>query len=503
MKYFIVVMLFVCLITGISANPVTKQLQEILDKGVDLVLEREKIYDIDATLQLKSRGQRIYTDDVTRIEDFATLRVVNPELVTILNAEGLAGIAVKNIRFDGNRHNLRPKDGIVAMVPFISMGKKGGDDQAIENCIITNARCSGGWAAIHVHEYAFRTVIQNNIIFASGVDVLGNGRSPLEYPFGWGDGISVAARNSIVRNNLIVDAADEGVMVQGAPGTIVENNVVVALSREMLGGIALFDPTDYCLLDSVENTFDYRGVEVRNNLVDALGARVHIGFPCGMNVWKLNKDNRIIVGARVINNKMIGKAGGYGFAAGGIKDFVITGNINQAVFEGRGDGLPNNPPDEAAAFIFEPSSTPGCKLQKEFKPAQKSNVPLLRVSRTPANEAGYRLLENYGEIEAEAIVSAAYMEILGRFPKKTEALHWQKWLHKTRSNADAVRTVLMLSPEFIEGNPNWRATQLQECRADLFMQQLYKAFKKVGSESWPSAFDLHHIIFSKYNQNTN
>jgi hypothetical protein len=500
MRYIIGIVILLGIFANTMANPETKRLQEILDSGADLVLGKGKVYEIDATLQFKIKGQRIYTEDAKNIRDYATLRVVKPTLVTIINAESVANIVIQDVLIDGNRDNMRPEAGKIPMLPFISLGKRGGDDQTIKNCIITNARCSGGWAAIHVHENAFRTTIQDNIIFGSGTDVLGNGRSALEYPFGWGDGISVAARNSLVKDYLIIDATDEGIMVQGAPGTKVLNNVIVALSREVLGGVALIDPADYCLLASAENTYDYRGVEVKNNLVDALGARVHIGFPCGADVWNFNKQKRVIVGGEVIENEITGKIGAYGFALGGVKDFIVIGNKTTAVFEERGDGLPNNPPDEPAAFIYDATITTDCKLQKEFKPAQKYIVHLMRNFRRPVNEAGYRVLKKYGEIEAEAIVSASYMEMLNRFPSKREAQHWQKWLHETRSNADAVRTALMISAEFQTANQAWRTTQLQECRVQLFMEQLYRAFDEQEDSSWPEAHHLHKGLFSRYKQ---
>lgn len=485
--------------SGTMANQVTERLQSVLNSGADLVLEKGRTYEIDAILQLTKTGQQIYTANTLSIRDYATLRAVKPEMVTLINAEGLAGIVIRDVRIDGNRHNMRPSDGKIPMQPFISLGKMGGDDQTIRNCIITNARCSGGWGAIHVHEHAFRAVIQDNIIFGSGVDVLGNGRSALEYPFGWGDGISVAARNSLVKNNLIIDATDEGIMVQGAPGTKVENNVIVALSREVLGGVALIDPADYCLLDSLENTFDYREVVVKNNLVDALGGRVHIGFPCGMDVWNWNEHQKILVGAEVLQNEMIGQIGGYGFAVSGVKDFIVNRNKTNAVFEERGDGLPNNPPDEATAFIYEVSRSINCKLQSEFIPAGRHIVHLMRNFRKPVNEAGYRILENYGNSETKAIVSVAFMEMLDRFPDADEMANWEKWFHETRSNADAIRSALMISPEFQSRNKAWRVTQLQECRVQLFMEQLYEAFEKIDKGVWPGARELHMAIFERYN----
>lgn len=499
MRYFIIIALL-CIFPGLMANQDTQQLQEVLNRGDDLVLEKGQVYDIDTTLVLKVKGQRIYTNKATSIRDYATLRVAHPELVTIINAEGLAHIEISHVRIDGNRDNMRPKAGKVAMQPFISMGKGGGDDQTVINCIITNARCSGGWAAIHVNENAFRCTIRDNIIFGAGTDVLGNGRSSLEQPFGWGDGISVAAGNSIVKNNLIIDVTDEGIMVQGAPGTKVSGNVIVALSREVLGGIALIDPAPWCLLDSLENTFDYQDVEVKNNVVHALGARVHIAYPCGLDVWNMNTNKRILQGAEITHNTIIGEIGGYGFAVSGVKDFKVFDNTASALFEEGGDGLPGNPPDGPAAFIYEAENTFESDLQKEFIPAQKHIIHLLRNQRTPVNEAGYRLLDHYGEKETKAIISIAFMEMLDRFPSAEEVIHWESWMQGTRANADALRSSLMVSPEFVSRNLVWRISQLQECRVQLFLEELYRAFDEGKDASWPEAHLLHKSLFSRFEQ---
>ena len=118
---FVVSIIALFSILGLAmANPVTRQLQELLNSGADLVLEKGKVYEIDATLQLKTRGQAIYTGDVTSIRDYAILRVVHPTLVTIINAEGVADVLIRNVRIDGNRHNMRPSAGKVPMEPFIS-----------------------------------------------------------------------------------------------------------------------------------------------------------------------------------------------------------------------------------------------------------------------------------------------------------------------------------------------------------------------------------------------
>ena len=74
MRYFISILLL-CIFPGLMANQNTQQLQEVLNRGEDLVL--------------KVKGQHIYTNNVKSIRDYATLRVVRPELVTIINADAL------------------------------------------------------------------------------------------------------------------------------------------------------------------------------------------------------------------------------------------------------------------------------------------------------------------------------------------------------------------------------------------------------------------------------
>ena len=135
-------------------------------------------------------------------------------------------------------------------------------------------------------------------------------------------------------------------------------------------------------------------------------------------------------------------------------------------------------------------------------PAQEHIIHLLRNFRKPVNESGYRILDHYGEVEAKTIVSVAFTEMLDRLPSEKESISWEKWLQASMSNADALRVQLMLTPEFRERHGDWRMTQLQECRARLFMQEIYSAFKILGEKKWPDAHELHAILFAKYDQTT-
>ena len=118
MKYFFNILLVIGIVVGTTANPVTKQLQAVLDGGADLILEKGKIYYIDATLKLTHPGQQIYTEHAQSIRDYATIKFTNPTLVTIINAEGLKNIVIKNVHIDGNRDNMRLEAGKISMKPF-------------------------------------------------------------------------------------------------------------------------------------------------------------------------------------------------------------------------------------------------------------------------------------------------------------------------------------------------------------------------------------------------
>lgn len=68
----------------------------------------------------------------------------------------------------------------------------------------------------------------------------GNGNQVYE-PGEWADGISLACKNSQVQGNLITDATDGAIVIFGAPGSTVSGNRIVAVSRNLLGGINLVD----------------------------------------------------------------------------------------------------------------------------------------------------------------------------------------------------------------------------------------------------------------------
>jgi hypothetical protein len=343
-----------------------------------------------------------------------------------------------------------------------------------------------------VHEHGGDHVVEDNIVFGAGVDVLGNGRSGFERPFGYGDGISTSSRNALVRNNLVIDASDEGIMVQGGPGTRVESNVVAAISREMLGGIALIDPSAHYVLDPERRRFDYRDVVVSGNLIDARGARVHIGVALGAPCWMEQGVGTTLVGARIVSNLVSGGAHAYGFAAAGVDAFTVQGNRSNARYSGSGDGMPGYPPDPPAAFLFDANTVGESALQEEFRPAQRHLVHLMRNFWEPSGPLGYRAA-SYGEHEAQAVVETAYHEMLGRPPAPDEAAHWSAWLHQSHAKADTLRRVLMTDPVFMARHGARDPRDLHRYRTERWLGCLRATFRQLAPDgaSWPRAMDLY------------
>ena len=76
------------------------------------------------------------------------------------------------------------------------------------------------WSCLHVAEGALDNctdvTVQNNDIGPSGSDEFEQ----------WADGISVACRNSVIKNNMINNPTDGGIVLFGSPGTRVENNTI-------------------------------------------------------------------------------------------------------------------------------------------------------------------------------------------------------------------------------------------------------------------------------------
>jgi hypothetical protein len=499
-EFFCYLLLLLILPLSLTAAQTVHPLQLQLDAGENIVLQPGQVVELTETLKLRTVDQRIETVGAKTASEYARIVHASGGQGTLISAHGIAGATLSKLILDGNRAGFKEPEGLLKMEPMLSFGGEGAVGQVIRHCIVIDSRSAGGWAAIHVQEGGKAIMIEDNVVFAAGADIRGNGRSLMEKPFGWGDGISTASRGTRIINNLIYDATDEGIMLQGAPGSLVKDNVIVAVSREMLGGIALIDPFGYYEMDAEQRTFDYRGIVIEDNLIVAEGSRIHAGFPLGGPSWNARFNGTTLVGAQVRNNHMSGGAAGYGYVVNGVDGFEITGNTSDAMYSGIGDGDVGQAPDAPLAFMYDPAKIGSSALQQEFVPMKESLTGVIRARRSPRdsrNALGYRD-QPYPEPEARAVVRMAYIEMVGRTPNEQESSHWIQWLQETRSNADTMRRSLMTSAEFAGIHGYVDPLELHDWRSERWLGlilEICSSYQENGSE-WPDAEALNESLFN-------
>ena len=469
------------------------ELQAKLDAGEPIELMPGQVITIQETLRVTQPGQQIKTVGATNASEFATLRMADGSGGTLIDARGIGRVTISSVILDGNRYGFTSGDGLLSKEPMVWLGGAGAVEQVVQQCVIINSRCAGGWGSVHVNEGGDRILIENNLIFGSGTDFRGSGRADRENPWGMADGISTASRNTSILNNLILDAVDEGIMVQGAPGTVVKRNVIVAVSREMLGGIALVDPFEFYELGGGERRFNYKSVMVNDNVIVAEGARIHAALPLGGPTWTQGFLGTTLEGAFVRNNEIRGGALGYGVVANGIDQFRVTGNQVSGTCSGIGDGVAVDP---AAPFLFDPSTVGTSRLQEEFVPMKAGLVGVLRSARNPVDSTGYRDAA-YPKAEAIAVVRMAYQEMLGREPSEEQQRLRVQWLMESRTCADTLRRELMQLDEFIQANGPVSPDTLHAWRTDHWLKLILKtcsSIQKKGVE-WPDAREWSEALF--------
>lgn len=478
-------------------------LQAVLDSGKDLLLEKGTVYNIHKTLRYKFPNQKILTKNAVHLSDYATLRIADPNLMLLIDGAQQDHIVLQNVILDGNRYQLSivPKSEVTGgggQPPMVFFGGLGAEGQKALNNVFMSTRT---WSTLKIHEGSENILAEGNIFLGAGVGPRGNGREKREIPFNWGDAISCAAEKSIVRNNLIIDPTDVGVVFYGAPGSVAEDNVIACISRESLGGINLVDGFLYPLKNGKER-YSYHGTIVRNNYIDAFGSRIHIAMPMGTGVWAPGVKDKILVGASVYGNTVAGGAAAYGFVANGVDGFSVTDNKSIASYSGTGEGLSaKRPPDEPGPFLFDPDRIQNCTLQKEFKPCQRHLLHLLRCNHGKRNDLGYRIYR-YGQFEVRAVIKAAYLEMLRREPSQKEMEDNIQWLQESKATADQLRRKLMASGEFKNQFGDVASDDLHLYRIKLWVELLDGIRKEHLKENGnlPDARTLYLTALSRLDQ---
>lgn len=261
---------------------------------------------------LKSANQELATEGSPTGSARAVIRVIGSDQSTAIESRA-SGVHLHHLIVDGQRRKLGRLAKGGALIEL------GGDAAGIR---IDHIRSFDprGWSTMHVFEGGGH---------CRGARITDSEFGPAGSPDGaWADGISFACRDGLIANNRVIDASDGGIVIFGAPGTIVRNNVVQTNTNTLLGGINL---VDYKPFDG-----DYSGVIVRNNLIEAKGGFIKVAIAAGPAAWGIATARATDVnhGARVIDNRILGSAFGYGIVADGVSGFTFEGNRVQGPITG-------------------------------------------------------------------------------------------------------------------------------------------------------------------------
>jgi len=314
----------------------------------EAVLCQGAIFNLTGPVIISADRQKIYTEGFPTDDHRAILRIVSPNMTTAVIMRDYNDVVLSHVVVDGNRPKLGYKGGDALIY---AGGSSNG--QIVRSVRIIEPR---SWSALHFVEGhpSPAPPCRNALIEDNEIGPAGSSNET------WADGISLACTTTIVRNNRIIDATDGGIVIFGAPGSLIENNIIRAETRTLLGGINMVDFDPY--------KGNYTGTIVRNNVIDAFGAVIRIGLGMGVRVWGCwpAETDKTLYGGSVISNILRGANMQYGFTVDGVRDWTVLDNINEATHTGKPSvdcrGRVASPP---AGFQYYPPRAQGT-FQAEF-----------------------------------------------------------------------------------------------------------------------------------------
>jgi hypothetical protein len=240
----------------------------------------------------------------------------------------------------------------------------GNEGQTIRRSKIMDPR---GFTAIHVREgdklSCTGAVIEKNEIGPVGneYDPIVDGDDPEMSPIGrpLADGLSIACRDSFVRDNIFIDNTAAAIVVYCSPGTLVQGNQISARQASMMGGILMVDTTPF--------EGDYSKMIVKSNIIDAVSRTIRVGIGIGAAVWSDDIDT-ILKGGSVLANSFKGDYMGYSIAAAGLSGWTIKDNYDESVHQGKRSARcfeePINP--DPTAFLYYGDTVKESDIQSGF-----------------------------------------------------------------------------------------------------------------------------------------
>jgi hypothetical protein len=335
--------------------------------GTKVLLCPSKVYHLTSTIVFTAADQELATFGYPTGLERATIRVETANLATAVQGDcrRCARIKIHSLVIDGNREVLG------RMTEFDPNGLiviGGNEGQSIKQCKIMDPR---GFTAVHVREgdklSCTGAVIEKNEIGPVGdeYDPAVDGDDPEMSPLGrpLADGISIACRDSFVRDNTFFDNTAAAIVIYCSPGTLVQANHIYAKQRSMMGGILMVDSTPF--------NGDYSKMVVKSNIINAVSRTIRVGIGIGAAVWSDDID-MILKGGSVIANGFKGNYMGYSIAAAGLNAWTIKDNWDEAVHQGKRSARcfddPVNP--EPMPFLYYGDTVKESDVQSGFTDAE-------------------------------------------------------------------------------------------------------------------------------------
>ena len=302
------------------------------------------VFDLTSPVVFSADGQQVHTEGFPTDDRRARLRLASPFAVMAVYMLNRSNVMLRNVIVDGNQPNLGPAQGQALILAGGS-----GSGEVIREIQAVESRT---WATIQLFESLDGGVSRctNQLVENS------------EIRSAFGSGIALACTNSVVRNNTITDIGAVGIIIFGAPGSLVEGNILRAETRGMFSGINMVDPIVY--------NGNYTGVQVHANVIDAAGATIRLAVGMGYRIWFCVDPNDptdyTFFGATVTDNILRGAYMQYGFAVDGVRDWTVTGNQDFATHSGTPMAICNGQvPSPPAGFQFHQARAQGV-FQHEF-----------------------------------------------------------------------------------------------------------------------------------------
>ena len=339
--------------------------QIFIDGGpsTKVLLCPSKTYRLKTPIVFTAADQELATEGYPTGPDRATVLIAGDFATAIQgDCRRCAHVAIKSLVIDGNRKGLGriPEDGVSTGLVILG----GTDGQVVQNCWMKEPR---GFTALHIREGdslgCHNALVENNEIGPAGneYDPKVDGPDPETSPIGrpLADGLSLACRDSIVRDNTFHDVTSASIVIFCSPGSLIQANHISAVTRSALAGILMVDASPF--------EGDYSGLVVKGNIIDARSHFIRVGIGIGTAV--LSDDTETVLhGGSVIGNGIRGRHMGFGIAAAGLSKWTVTNNWDESTHGGvRSDRCfdePINP--DPMGFLHTTKTIVDSKFQAGF-----------------------------------------------------------------------------------------------------------------------------------------